>query len=321
MSEALPSFMPLRIARALRAAEGIRSFELVDPGGGELPAFTPGAHIKLRTPAGLLRKYSLCNHPQERNRYVIAVKRDATGRGGSISMVDEAKDGDLIEVLPPENAFRLSRGARSSLFIAGGIGITPILSMIRSLQDTHAINWKLLYLSRHANQTAFLQELGELDQGGQVVVHHDEGDPSQILDLWPSLEKPKSDQHVYCCGPRPLMEAVRDMTGHWAAGRVHFESFVDGGVPRREDTEFSVHLARSGHRLTVPVGRSILEVVREAGCQVAASCESGTCGTCRTALLSGQADHRDMVLMPEEVDTQIMLCVSRAHGAELTLDL
>ena len=311
----------LRIARATDVAEGIRSFELVDPQDAPLPAFTPGAHVRLRTPAGAMRKYSLCNDPSERHRYVIAVKRDAAGRGGSISMVDDAREGDLLGVSEPENAFRMSRGARSYLFIAGGIGITPILSMIRSLQQQPDAKWRLLYLTRSAAGTPFVDELRSLDMEGQVRVHHDEGDPARALDLWPWLEKPQADQHIYCCGPRPLMDAVRDMTGHWATGRVHFESFTDGSVPRKNDHPFVVHLARSLKTVPVPVGQSILEAVRSAGCQVAASCESGTCGTCRTGLLAGVADHRDMVLMPEEQASQIMVCVSRAMRNELTLDL
>ncbi|MGH8436634.1 MAG: PDR/VanB family oxidoreductase [Pseudomonas sp.] len=313
--------LALRIARAKEAAEGIRSFELIDPDEAPLPAFTPGAHVRLRTPAGFVRKYSLCNDPAERHRYVIAVKRDSAGRGGSISLVDGAREGDLLCVSEPENAFRMSRGARSYLFIAGGIGITPILSMIRSLQDRPDADWRLLYLTRSAATTPFVNDLRDLDAGGRVRIHHDEGDPVRALDLWPWLEKPRADQHIYCCGPRPLMEAVKDMSGHWAAGRVHFESFTDGSVPRKNDHAFTVHLARSQRTVTVPVGRSILEALRSAGCDVAASCESGTCGTCRTSLLAGDVDHRDMVLLPEEHASQIMVCVSRSAGGELTLDL
>lgn len=321
MNDILETERSLRIARATDVADGIRSFELVDPHNEKLPPFTPGAHLRVRTPLGALRKYSLCNDPAERHRYVIAVKRDAAGRGGSMSMVDGTKEGDLLAVSEPENAFRMSRGARSYLFIAGGIGITPILSMIRSLQEQPDIKWRLVYLTRSAAGTPFVDDLRALDAGAQVHIHHDEGDPSRALDLWPWLEKAQANQHVYCCGPRALMDAVKDMSGHWATGRVHFESFTDGSVPRKNDHAFTVHLARSQKTVEVPVGKSILEAVRSAGCQVATSCESGTCGTCRTGLLAGDADHRDMVLMPEEQTSQIMVCVSRAVGSALTLDL
>lgn len=310
----------LRIASTVDVADGIRSFELVQPDGSELPPFTAGSHVKVRTPNGAVRKYSLCNSPAERHRYVITVKRDANGQGGSVSMVDQAREGDTLATSLPENAFALDGSAKRHLFIAGGIGITPILSMIRSLDPLEPVPWTLYYLTRSPATTAFRQELGDPALSKQVRLHHDHGDPANSLDLWPVLEKP-SAAHIYCCGPRPLMDSVRDMTGHWPSGRVHFESFTDGSVARKDDRAFTVHLARSGKSVPVAVGQSILEAVRQAGCRVAASCESGTCGTCRTGLLAGQAEHRDMVLMPEEHDSQIMICVSRAAGDELTLDL
>ncbi len=320
MNDNLDLALMLRISRAVAVADGIRSFELVPPAGKLLPAFTAGAHIRVRTPAGFVRKYSLCNDPQERDRYVIAVKRDAAGRGGSVSMVDDASVGEELAVSVPENAFRMSRGARGYLFIAGGIGITPILAMIRSLQGSDA-KWQLIYLTRSADTTPFLQELKELGTASQIRIHHDQGDPTRALDLWPWLEKPQPDHHVYCCGPRPLMDTVRDMSGHWSAGKVHFESFTDGSVARKDDHAFAIHLERAAKTLQVAVGQSILDVVRSAGVQISASCESGTCGTCRTRLIAGEADHRDMVLMPEEQSSQIMVCVSRALSGELTLDL
>jgi len=311
---------PLRIAATEEVAEGIRSFELVHPEGAELPAFTPGAHVQVLVPGGELRKYSLCNDAAERHRYVITVKREAGGRGGSISLVDGAWVGAPLAVSAPENAFDLVPSRGGYLFIAGGIGITPILSMIRTMGEPPPAPWRLVYLTRSAAATAYLQELVAPTQAGKVFVHHDEGVPERAFDLWPLLEKPTA-QHIYCCGPRALMDAVRDMSGHWSASQVHFESFVEGSVAMAGDQPFTVTLARSGRTLAVPVGRSILDVVRDAGCDVASSCESGTCGTCRTALLSGQAEHRDMVLMPDEQAGQIMVCVSRAAGGELVLDL
>lgn len=312
--------MPLRVNRAYDVAQGIRSFELVLPDGSELPAFTPGAHIRVQTPCGMLRKYSLCNSPDERYRYVITVKREETSRGGSASMHDDLKVGDILPTSVPDNAFPLVDNAKAYLFIAGGIGITPMLSMIRSFVDDALIPWKLIYLSRFAENTAFLDELGRSALKTNVKIHHSEGRPDQELDLWPALEKPNT-AHVYCCGPRGLMEAVRDMTGHWSPKNVHFESFDEGGKKLPDDKPFTVRMARTGQRFEVPVGVSILNAMREHGCNSASSCESGTCGTCRTGLLEGQADHRDMVLMPEEMDTQIMICVSRAKSAELVLDL
>ena len=312
--------MPLRIDRAYDVAQGIRSFELVQADGSELAPFTPGSHIKVQAPNGALRKYSLCNSPADRLRYVIAVKRDAAGQGGSVSMVDDAREGDILPTSLPENAFPLVEHARRYLFIAGGIGITPVLSMIRSFGELAPAPWSLHYLTRSPETTGFLAELSDPALRKQVKIHHDHGDPANSLDLWPLLEKPNTG-HIYCCGPRPLMESVRDMTGHWSPGNVHFESFNEGGGVRPDDRSFRVRLSRSGASFDVPVGKSILETLREHGHNSPSSCESGTCGTCRTGLLSGQADHRDMVLMPEQMDSQIMICVSRARSDELVLDL
>jgi phthalate 4,5-dioxygenase reductase subunit len=312
--------MPLRVARIEDVAVGIRSFELVQPDGTALPPFTPGSHVRVQTPSGALRKYSLCNDPAETHRYLIAVKREEAGRGGSASMHEQLREGDLLPTSLPENAFPLAGNAKAYLFIAGGIGITPILAMIRSLGELPQAPWKLLYLGRDRAAMAFADALSEPGLKPRVRIHDDGGDPARALDLWPFLEKPNS-AHLYCCGPRGLMEAVRDMTGHWSTANVHFESFNDGGGVKPDDRPFQVKLARTGLACEIPVGRSILEVLREHGCTVASSCESGTCGTCRTALLAGEADHRDMVLMPDEMQSQVMICVSRARSAELVLDL
>ncbi|GAC1600401.1 MAG: PDR/VanB family oxidoreductase [Ramlibacter sp.] len=311
--------MPLRISAIADVADGIRSFELVQPDNTELPPFTAGAHVKVQAPNGMLRKYSLCNDPAERHRYVIAVKRERTGQGGSLSMHD-ASIGDTLPTSRPDNAFALVENARSHLFIAGGIGITPILSMVRSFGELPPAPWKLVYLTREAAATAFLDELTVPALRSRVRVHHDHGDPQQAFDLWPLLEKPNS-AHVYCCGPRPLMDAVRDMTGHWSPANVHFESFDEGGPALPDDRPFRVALSRSGREFEVPIGKSILTVLREHGFDAASSCESGTCGTCRTGLLAGEADHRDLVLMPEEMASQIMICVSRAKSKRLVVDL
>lgn len=320
LSPGADALMPLQICAISDAAAGIRSFELRRADHGDLPPFTPGSHIRVQVPNGELRKYSLCNNAAERDRYVITVKRDELGRGGSISLVDQAKVGDILPASPPDNAFALAENPGSLIFIAGGIGITPILSMIRSLADQPDIPWKLYYLSRSPETTAFLDELCDPALRAHVKVHHDHGDPAQAFDLWPVLEKPNRG-HVYCCGPRGLMEAVRDMSGHWSPARIHFESFLEGGGRQPDDKPFTVQLARSGGEYVVPVGKSILSVLLQAGVHVGHSCESGTCGSCRTALLEGAADHRDMVLLPEEHGSQIMVCVSRATGDKLVLDL
>lgn len=312
--------MSLQVRAVQDVASGIRSFELVHPDGGDLPIFTAGSHVKVQAPNGSLRKYSLCNDPSERGRYVIAVKRDDQGRGGSISMHSDVRIGDALPTSVPENAFPLAPGARAHLFIAGGIGITPILSMIRSLEHRPEVAWRLVYLTRAPEFTAFADDLRSLGNPKAVTIHHDHGDPSRAFDCWPLLEKPGAT-HVYCCGPRPLMESVRDMTGHWSPKNVHFESFEQGGGRKDDDVSFAVKLSRSGLEFEVPVGQSILEALRAHGGTAPSSCESGTCGTCRTGLLVGEADHRDMVLLEDEKATQIMICVSRSKSSRLVLDL
>jgi len=310
---------PLRVARAEPLAEGIHLFEFRHPEGAPLAPFTAGAHVTVTAPNGSARKYSLCNDPGETDRYVIAVKRDPAGRGGSVSLVDGTRPGDLVEVSQPHNAFELTEKAPGYVFIAGGIGITPIMSMVRKLAAAGA-RFRLYYCTRSPEQTAFLEELRGAPFKGKVTIHHDHGDPAQALDLWALLEKPTRD-HVYCCGPRPMLESVRDMTGHWSPSAIHMESFLDAGASARpEDRAFTVVLAKSGDRVEVPPGISILEAMRAKGHEAPSSCESGTCGTCRTQLLQGQADHRDLVLMDHERDTQIMICVSRALTPEIAIE-
>jgi phthalate 4,5-dioxygenase reductase subunit len=313
--------MPLRTARAEPVADGIQLYELRRADGGELPEFTPGAHILVKTPSGLVRRYSLANAPEERDRYVIAVKREADGDGGSISLVDGAKSGDTLEVSAPRNDFELTGNPASYLFVAGGIGITPIRSMIHHLRNTGGKPYKLYYLSRTPELTAFRDEFTAPEYRGKAVVHYDLGDVDRSLDLWPVLEKPKG-AHLYCCGPRNLMEAVRDMTGHWSRAAVHFEDFGAGKVAHAaDDKPFIVHLAKRGATVEIPADRSMLETLRANGCVIPSSCESGTCGTCRVALLAGEPDHRDLVLSDYERQREVMVCVSRARSPELTLDL
>jgi phthalate 4,5-dioxygenase reductase component len=313
----IPS-LPLRVSRVSAETPDIRLFELTTTDGAELPKFSPGAHISVRAPNGVIRKYSLCNDPAEPDRYEIAVLREPGGRGGSVSMVDEVKEGDEVLVTAPRNDFPLVPSPAGYTFIAGGIGITPILSMMRHLKSSAGPKFKLYYCTRSKEKTAFYQHLSAPAFRGQVVMHHDGGDLDKALDLWPVLENPRG--HVYCCGPRGLMDSVRDMTGHWNASAVHFEAFSDAEAHKPNDRPFRVKLARSGAIVEVPAEKTILETIRAAGHEAASSCESGTCGTCKTKLLGGEADHRDLVLTDTERNDHIMICVSRAKSDEITID-
>ncbi|HEY2137500.1 MAG TPA: PDR/VanB family oxidoreductase [Xanthobacteraceae bacterium] len=313
------AMIALRVTRAERIAEDIHLFELRHPAGADLPAFSAGAHVAVRVPAGLVRKYSLCNDPAERDRYVVAVKREPDqGSGGSESMIRDVAVGSEIAVAPPANNFALVRSAAGYLFVAGGIGITPIMAMIRHLKQTGG-RFRLAYCTRSRAATAFHDELSAPELRGQVTIHHDHGDPAQSLDLWPVVEKPAGRQ-LYCCGPRGLMQAVRDMTGHWSPSAVHFEAFTEAAQRKPDDKPFTVRLARTGGTVEVPAGVTILEALRARGLEVPSSCESGTCGTCRTRLISGEADHRDLVLAEDEHAGNIMVCVSRARSDELVID-
>jgi phthalate 4,5-dioxygenase reductase subunit len=313
-------FTPLRVLAADRIAEDIWRFDLAHADGAALPTFTAGAHLKVRTPNGLVRRYSLCSDPADETRYAIAVKREPGGQGGSVAMCDGVKAGDLLPCSAPRNDFPLTGRPTTRVFIAGGIGITPIMSMIHALEAAGGPPWKLWYLTRTPAHMAFRDELRAF--GPKVVIHHDGGNPDKAFDLWPVLEQPKG-RHVHCCGPRGLMQAVRDMTGHWPASAVHFEDFSVAAATRPDDLPFRVRLAGSDQMVQVPAGTTMLAALRGAGLALPSSCETGTCGTCRTRLLGGTADHRDLVLMEHEKAAFVMPCVSRAApGCDtLVLDL
>lgn len=315
-----PDFLKLKVAQKKKLAEGIYLFKLQHPDGAQLPPFTAGSHLTVEVPMGARRNYSLCSNPAEQNFYQIAVKRDAAGRGGSISMVDEVNEGDLLPVSVPRNNFELHPRASKFLFVAGGIGITPIFSMMRHLKTQGNDQFRLIYCTRDPESSAFLEDLKSPEFEGKVQIHHDYGDINNAHDFWPLLETP-TNEHIYCCGPRGLMDAVADMSGHWSSGSVHFESFGVDASAYAANAPFTVQLHKSGKSVPVPADQSILEALRGAGLRVPSSCESGTCGSCKTTLLSGEAEHRDMVLTDEEKQDHIMVCVSRARSAELVLDL
>jgi phthalate 4,5-dioxygenase reductase subunit len=316
---ASPSLMSLLVTQKLQLASDTFGFELKDPAGLELPEFSAGAHVTVQVPGGAVRAYSLCGDPADRTCYHIAVKREAQGRGGSRALVDEVLAGHQLNIGQPQNFFGLSPKAPAFLLIAGGIGITPIRSMIKHLQSDGTRPFRLIYLTRQPEQTAFLQEFQAPQFAGRVHLHHDHGEASQAMDLWPMLEK-FSGAHVYCCGPQPLMDAVRDMTGHWPSHAVHFESFGPKDQAQTDDRAFQVVLNRSKVSIPIPAHQTILAALRQHQIQIPSSCESGSCGSCKVGLLEGQADHRDRVLRDDEQTTHIMLCVSRALTDTLVLD-
>jgi len=301
--------------RDLTAA--ITEFTLEPVDGGALPSFGAGAHVTIETPAGAMRRYSLLGSGQSPTRYRIAVKREAQSRGGSHSMHEDAQIGTALTIGSPENDFPLKE-APSYLLIAGGIGVTPIYAMATELAEKGK-DFQIIYCTRSADETAYLEEMRSAF-GNRLQIHHDDGDPEKIYDFWDHFEEARN-MHVYCCGPQPLMEEIKAISGHWPEGRVNFEDFKPVEIVRADDLPFEVELAKSGKTVTVPADRSILEAVRDAGIPTVSSCESGTCGTCKCGLVAGDPDHRDMVLMDDEKDDYIMICVSRAKDGNLVLDL
>jgi phthalate 4,5-dioxygenase reductase subunit len=308
--------IPMRVAVRRTVARQIEEYVLHGSGDVALPSYRPGAHITVRTPSGAMRRYSLIG-PGDDNTYTIAVKREPQSRGGSTSMHDDAPVGARLMVAAPENEFELVE-ATDYLLIAGGIGVTPIYAMARHLKAAGK-PFRVIYVSRSAEDAAYLDDMREM-LGDRLIVHHDQGDAGLVYDFWDEFEKPRPT-HVYCCGPKPLMEEIDAISGHWPEGRVHFEDFKPVAIVRPDDQPFEIELARSGRTLTVPADRSILEVVRDAGVRTVSSCESGTCGSCKTRLIAGQAEHRDMVLRDDEKSDAIMICVSRAANGGLTIDL
>jgi phthalate 4,5-dioxygenase reductase component len=315
--------MSLEVRDKATIAQDIVRFDLARIDGSELPAFSAGSHVLVVTPKGLSRRYSLCNSPAERQRYVIAVKREPDGEGGSAGMIDDVRVGMRLDVSHPFNYFPLSEEASSHLLIAGGIGITPILAMARELAARRA-EFRIVYCTRSPQATAFLDELSAPEWHGRVRIHHDNGEPAGDLPCAALIAERAGDAHLYCCGPRGLMGAVRKAASHWPSSALHFEDFgmnIDAAPQGGTEDSFVVRLARTGGSVPVPCGVSILEAIRRSGVDLPSSCESGTCGTCRTRLLAGLADHRDFVLDEDEQQGEIMICVSRARSPELVLDL
>lgn len=316
------SQLSVRVVRKHVEAEGICSFELADPHGAALPAFSAGAHIDVHIPGGFTRQYSLCNHPAERHRYVIAVLHDAQSRGGSRAMHERVEEGSTLEISAPRNHFPLDPGAPRHLLLAGGIGITPMLCMAETLAS-EGEPFAMHYCARSRGCAAFVEHLGCAPYADRVQCHFDDEDPGQRLDIAALLAAADTDAHMYVCGPKGFMDAVLKTARRlgWAEERLHHEFFaasVDttGGA-------FEVKLASSGRTVVVPAEQTVAEALANAGVDVPISCGQGICGTCLVRVLEGEPDHRDLYLSPEEQarNDQFTPCCSRARSRTLVLDL
>jgi ferredoxin-NADP reductase len=308
----------LLIKAATWEAPGILSYELRPPEGGELSPFTAGAHIDLTLPNGLVRSYSLVNPQSERHRYVIVVQKDRASRGGSKWVHENFRAGDIVTVNGPRNNFALDEAVEKSIFIAGGIGITPILSMIERLSALGR-DWQLIYCSRNRSGTAFLESL---EKKPQVRFNFDEEPGGKILDIAAVVKAAPANAHLYCCGPLPMLEAFEEATKDLARERVHVEYFTAKEPPAVEGG-FKVVLAKSGREFTVPPGKTILDALLDAGLDIPYSCKEGVCGTCETKVREGVPDHRDLVLTEEEhaSNKTMMICCSGSKSEKLVLDL
>ena len=313
----------LLLEEVRREAEGVVSLRLVHPDGKPLPEWAPGAHVDLLLPSGLVRQYSLCGDPGDLSGYRIGVLREADGRGGSREVHDTAMAGRELGVRGPRNHFPLVE-APGYLFLAGGIGITPILAMARDA-SRRGVPWRLVYGGRTRATMAFVDELCALPGGQVKLVPQDEcglPSPERVLD---SVE---GDVAVYCCGPEPMIRAVEEACARrLPAGALHVERFSASSAPRPLVPEttgtFEVELARSGAVLPVLPDRTVLEVVREVLPDVPFSCEEGFCGACETAVLDGVPEHHDTILTDADraSNATMMICVGRSCSPRLVLDL
>ncbi|MEU3612330.1 PDR/VanB family oxidoreductase [Streptomyces sp. NPDC006872] len=307
----------LVVVERSEAADGVAVLTLRRPDGEPLPQWQPGAHIDLLLGGGLVRNYSLCGAPGDRTAWRIGVLRVPDGRGGSAYVHDKLHVGTQVRVRGPRNRFAL-RPARRYLFIAGGIGITPVLPMLAAVEAAGA-QWRLLYGGRSLSSMAFLDELA--GYGDAVAVHPQ--DRHGLLDLDSHLGVPDPDTLVYCCGPEPLLAAVEERCREWPAEALQVERFQAQAQETGSGNALEVVLDRTGITVQVPPERSVLDAVREAGVAALSSCAEGICGTCETEVLDGEPDHRDSVLSAEERESNeiMMICVSRSRGPRLVLDL
>lgn len=300
------------------AAEGVVLLDLRRPDGGDLPAWEAGAHIDMVLTPTLVRQYSLCSDPADRRVWSIGVLHDPAGRGGSVHIHRHVHQGAVIKVRGPRNHFRLTP-SRRYLFIAGGIGITPIIPMIRAAEQSGA-KWRLVYGGRKRSSMAFLDFLADKPAHASIQPFDECGH----IDLAAELAPPAPDTLVYCCGPEPLLCAVEARCESWPHGALRTERFSAKPLsePVRADS-FEVVLRQSGRTFVVQPSISIMETLEAAGMDLLCSCREGTCGSCETAVLEGEPDHRDSVLTDDEkaVNNRMMICVSRARSTRLVLDL
>lgn len=305
---AVPERRRVRVAARRTVATDVAALDLAPLDGAQLPEWEPGAHVDLEVAPDTERQYSLVTTTAE-GHWRIAVLREPDGRGGSVAVHDDLAVGDEVVVAGPRNHFGFDP-TRPAVFVAGGIGITPLTAMIEAAERA-GTPWELHYAGRSRSRMAFVDDLVAAHPERVVVAAADEHPRLNVIGL---LAEPR-DAVVYCCGPRGLMDAVESAAAHWPAGSVRVERFEPAADVDAPGEPFEVELTLTGTTVTVPADRTLLEVAEEAGAFVLSSCREGTCGTCETPVLEGAVEHRDTVLSPEEQadDRTMMVCVSRAR--------
>ncbi|KAG8149831.1 PDR/VanB family oxidoreductase [Burkholderia catarinensis] len=316
--------LTVKVARKWQEARDICGFEFVSDDGAPLPRFDAGSHIDVHLPGGLVRQYSLCNHPGQGDRYQIAVLRDAGGRGGSRAIHDAVRQGDTVRISTPRNHFPLAHDAAHHLLLAGGIGVTPILCMAERLFSAGAA-FDMHYCARSADRMAFVERINAAGFHDRARFHVDDGDPAQRFDLASVLASAPDGTHLYVCGPRGFMDAVlgEARARNWPDERLHYEFFGASVEASAADRAFQVRIASSGKVIDVPPECTVVAALTANGVDVLTSCEQGVCGTCLTRVLEGEPEHRDSYLTDAEkaAGDQFMPCCSRSRTAVLVLDL
>lgn len=314
--------LEVRIARRSTLTDDIVALELVSVDGSPLPAFDAGAHVDVEVAPGVVRQYSLCNDPTERHRYCLGILRDPASRGGSEAVHRSFAEGSVVRIGMPRCNFRLAAGQSRAVLLAGGIGITPLLSMAHRL-TRDAIPFTLHYCTRSRARTAFTEDLAVALFADAVSIHHDDGPAAQRLVLDAALSGRAADVHLYVCGPGGFIDFVTAgaRARDWTDDQVHVERFT-ADVDTR-GAAFTVVAQRSGIVVEVGPDDSIAHALIEAGVDVPMSCEQGVCGTCLTNVVEGRPDHRDSYQTDDEKaqNTQITPCCSRALTPRLVLDI
>lgn len=312
--------IPVRIVEVECLTDAVLSIQLEGIGKVPLPAWKPGAHVDLALPSGRQRQYSLCGDPTDLGRYTVAVLREGGGRGGSKELHEIAANGVELTIAGPRNNFEFVESP-AYLFIAGGIGITPMLPMIREAHARGA-DWRLVYGGRSRSSMSFLHELASYPSDRvSIVAEIEVGFP----DLETEVKTIVPGTHIYCCGPAPMLTAIEAACDRAGVSDLHLERFNGEGLDPIDSTgdSFVVEMARSGHQITVGEDQTILAAVQAFLPNPSFSCEEGYCGTCETAVLEGIPDHRDTFLTEDERadNDTIMICVSRSKTCRLKLDL